>query len=750
MQISNQITSQQQPAQQQVPVRKGEIYRATIKERKGDNQAVLTIRGREITATFEGKIPEGDRVMVQVTDPKGETIQVRAVTEETKGTPPLQGQRQGQAQTVLQSMGMRQPSSELIQAVQILIDKGISLTNEGIRELQRFMNEGTASERLNTVQALANKSLELTATHLRSIHEALHGRPINEVLQDLARELNRDFQIQPRDRSQTDNRVSRVPGEPLHDRIIMLLQKEGLPTEVRQQLERLLQQLPKIGEEGRIQLSQALEKLEQRQSGGMTPIGPTIRDIFQKAQQQIQREGNFEKALQSVQSTLSQLPSFSAVTPVVEASLAEALQLKEQGRELAARQNVGNLLMQLENQMVAKDASLANQGQVYQGNEQFQTSVELGSKSIAVTTVTQKLAELTESFKLFQRDVTRSLDQIHRLMEQFRSQANAQTKPLLETTINKLDHAILKSEMMLFASMKQEKQLMQASSQLAEAKKLLSRGQAQEASRIVHEVKQLIERINFKPSETKVMHYVSERASNQPPQLPAQLSESIRALGQDQSARGMLEAVRGLGINRDSEMAQQFASGRDGQQQGSQQNLKAALLQLLRGEEEGSRAQQLANQALSNITGQQLLSKSDQQGNLQSLFMNLPFLLEEKVENLQVFVNSRSEGQKVDWENCSLYFLMETKKLGEIGILVQVADRNLSVTLKNDKNDFATKMEPLVELTTTRLSEIGYSISSIKFAKMTSESKEQQGVKANNTAETQQPIFTEKGFDFKI
>ena len=61
---------------------------------------------------------------------------------------------------------------------------------------------------------------------------------------------------------------------------------------------------------------------------------------------------------------------------------------------------------------------------------------------------------------------------------------------------------------MLFTDMKTEKQLMHASTQLAEAKKLLAKGDHAEASKIVNEVKNMMDRINFKPSEQKIMHYV--------------------------------------------------------------------------------------------------------------------------------------------------------------------------------------------------------------------------------------------------
>ena len=56
---------------------------------------------------------------------------------------------------------------------------------------------------------------------------------------------------------------------------------------------------------------------------------------------------------------------------------------------------------------------------------------------------------------------------------------------------------------------------------------------------------------------------------------------------------------------------------------------------------------QQAEQALTNITGQQLLSKSDGNGTLQSMFFNLPLMLGEKPENLQVFINSKNEGEQV-------------------------------------------------------------------------------------------------------
>ena len=40
----------------------------------------------------------------------------------------------------------------------------------------------TIQSKLETVRSLANKRLEPTQPQLRAVHEALHGKPLNEVL----------------------------------------------------------------------------------------------------------------------------------------------------------------------------------------------------------------------------------------------------------------------------------------------------------------------------------------------------------------------------------------------------------------------------------------------------------------------------------------------------------------------------------------------------------------------------------------
>ena len=55
---------------------------------------------------------------------------------------------------------------------------------------------GTLDAKLETVRALANKRLEATGTQLRAVHEALNGKPLNEVLSNIAKEIDPDFKLE--------------------------------------------------------------------------------------------------------------------------------------------------------------------------------------------------------------------------------------------------------------------------------------------------------------------------------------------------------------------------------------------------------------------------------------------------------------------------------------------------------------------------------------------------------------------------
>lgn len=795
MEIRNQWAASQQNGQAWKP-REGDIVKATIKEKTSANEATVSIRGREFQAVFSDKVPaNGERVQLQIgaiqNDNQIRVTQVQEDNSKSEATKEEKTNARGNQPSV-------QPvSSEVKQAVQVLQDKGIPLTKEGIKALSEFFQQasGTNAEKLDTVTAIAAKHLDVTSDHLRSVHETLHGRHVHEVMKDLVKSIDpAAIQREAGSRGAQADRMIQEFSQGL---------KNGAFTEQnRESVEKALQDARAQQDASRAHIQQAMKQV-------MQSANRTINDIIQANSHNLMTEEDMESLIQQLKqaganasqlalletakqqlgqvaqstsnilvesimtaqveqrssSSMEQMRQIVLQEPNLEtaigqlqkqldgkgqAEIEKAQQLLSSGRELSARQVLVDLVNQFEKESV--------QGQVYSNQEMFQTSAQPASKAIAVTTITEKVAIATEQFKQVQRELTRNLDAMVRLVDQFKHQAHHQVKPMLESTIHKLDQAILKSEMMMLTDMKTEKQLMQASGQLAEAKKLLQKGQYQEARQIVNDVKQVVERIQFKPSDTKVMHMLTAERNwqtNRTPQqqLAQQFVDTIRP-PQEPSARQMFEMVRGMGLNRESEIGQMLSSSNSNrdfsQDSGNQRNVKAMLLQLMQSEQEGSRIAQQANQALSNITGQQLLSKPDPSSTQQTMLMQLPFLLQENVENLQVFVNSRNNGDQVDWENCNLYFLLETRKLGEIGILVTVQDRNLTITLKNDKDEFKNKMEPLVEQRVDNISEIGFTLNGIKFTKLAAEKAQTDGAQSINTETKQRPLFTEKGFDFKI
>ena len=728
MQINNQaVSSQVNTHEKPLELKKGEIYSATIKERTSRDEAMLQIRGREVQVKFDAKAPTQDRITVQVAGESEGKIQVRTIAEAPRYTSASPQTERTNTDQTLRSLGVSNPSQQLRQAAQMVLDKGVPLTRDSVQDLRAFVEKekGTVQQRLNTVQAVANKRLDVTTNHLRSVHEALHGRPLNEVLTNIAKDLDPNFKI--------TREQSEVVNNPRGER------------EVARQVERTLTQTQPL-----VQNSQAPLQNQQEQQG----VKPT--EALKQMKSTVQKEGDFQKATSELRNQIEQAPFERPTKELITKSLEEANRLQDQGRELAARQQLMQSFIAVEPQVARLDhQAIQPEMQQYSINEAFQTQ-QLTSKDLIVQTITEKLAKAQADFKSLQREITRNLDNIQHLTEAFKSQAPKQVKPLLETTIKRLDNAILKSEMMLLTDMKTEKKLMQASSRLAEAKKLLNRGNYQEANRIVQEIKTMIEKLEFKPSDTKVKHFITKEEQNLQSRAPSQqlLQQyddlSRRPTTQDFSARQAFELVRGLGLNRDSEVAQMLATGRQGDGEPNQ-NMKNALMQLMKMEEEQGRVSQQTNQALANITGQQLLSKSDTNSNLQSMFFNLPFLLEDEVRDLQVFVNSRNEGEKVDWENCNLYFLIETKKLGEVGILVTVTDGSLSLTIKNDQPHFKERIEPLAELCRENLKEVGYNISSLNFTKLTAVQTPDSEIKGDQEhQEKMTPTFTEKGFDFKI
>ncbi|MGG3449207.1 hypothetical protein [Domibacillus aminovorans] len=680
-------------------------------------------------------------------------------------------------------------------------ERGMTLTKEAMQAVNTFMETapGTETEKLATVKALAEKGIVPNESKLKAVHAALTGVPFGKEAAEWLKESGIPFPENTRATIEKALQLGRT------QEAVKMIKSAELPAEVVKQIEAILKQkgipaetaaaLKKVAEANNIPVAKLIERAAATQSevlnnaakqklmeavqillkqqpnntllmelarkveknapvqdivkalrtlfisdraAAMKPLAEAIQlaDMAlskmstalpescivipktdqiepgpaQKSAQMIQKEPSFERVLSYIKETM----------PELKRSLEKAEVLFASGKEMAAR---GELMKAIEPLIPLP----AKQTAPVVPDELF-AHVPPAAKDVLVTRITEKMSQSAIDFKQFKRDITRNLQTTELLMAQ---KASQQAKPVIETAIKTLDQAILKSDFMLYTDMKTEKQLMQASGQLAEARKLLAKGETQQAARITAEVKALIEKVTFKPTDARVMHMITQETADTAPRV---LAGAMAGLYETPTARHAFELVRAAGFTYEHEQAVALVSR---EKVDMPPSVKQALLSQMHQQAADGKPEQMTT----TLTGQQLLSKADP--GLQSMMMSLPFLLGGQSENVNVFIRSKNGGDQVDWENCSVYFLFDTKKLGPVGITISSADKNLSIKVQNDKPDFQQKMEPLTVVLKDRLADIGYRVGSVQFSEF--QAKEQEA-----TTTKQEKTSMAKGFDFTI
>ncbi|MDD2492247.1 MAG: hypothetical protein PHV12_08685 [Bacteroidales bacterium] len=363
----------------------------------------------------------------------------------------------------------------------------------------------------------------------------------------------------------------------------------------------------------------------------------------------------------------------------------------------------------------------------------------LGGKEYLVVEISTRLKEASQSFKELKKDMTNNLDMAVRYIKESGG-ANIQNARLsLQKTIDTLDKVILKGDIALFADMKLEKELVKADSDLQKAKMLLDRGEYDKAWKLVDKVRSTIETINWKPSNNRIIHYASLKeglteSANSEDKLKAALKGLTENFTkEDYSPRKIYDAIRLLGGDHEGETAR-FLAGEKLKEEDLHNNVKSLLLKL---SEKDSPMAELSQK----ISGSQLLNKADN-GPMQTMFFALPLLIDGNMSDIKVYVNSKKDEKKLDWQNCSIFFLINTKKLGETGILLQASGGNLSITVKNDREDMKERVSPLLQGFKENLKELGYEVGNIGFARLSAKEESKAVAKPVN------PIM--KGFDIKI
>lgn len=343
--------------------------------------------------------------------------------------------------------------------------------------------------------------------------------------------------------------------------------------------------------------------------------------------------------------------------------------------------------------------------------------------------VTVQMQEAKNTFEIYQKAISSQLEKI--IAE---PTEKVTVKEVLTSVIDKLDHILMKSDVPLYTDIKTERNLLRGSGQLEVARRHLENN-VDAAFKIIKKVKEDIDVIRFEPSRQK-MFVASKRQvienlydKQMIDQMPIQFEDNMQT-----SPRAVLETLRSLGVNHEAEVSEILNKDQKSAFK-APQNIKQILMKL-----EESSQKINAKDNLDLLTGQQLLNKLEVKSSKQNMVFQMPVAIDGEMKNLKVHVNAKKEHQKIDWQNCRLYFVVHLNKLGDTGVLVDVNNATAQVTIKNDTDQVEEMMQPYVKEAVKRLEAVGFSTSSIKFEPLYQEKQEK----------VVRPEIKKEGFDVII
>lgn len=407
--------------------------------------------------------------------------------------------------------------------------------------------------------------------------------------------------------------------------------------------------------------------------------------------------------------------------------------------------------------------------------DQLMDQIAMGSnlesnlfKQVLRVEVTKEMQAAKVSFNAFRTELTQKIETQIDAIDPKNSKSSAQDRvAVLEQVIQKTDAFILKSDCMLYTSMKNERDLLKVSSSLQDALKLLQKGNLLEAQNVLRESLKKINQMVFEPSLKRVELQTKQVANRIPQQLKEEqnlkelaqhkmnqydLKKMIQQIGdqtklEEASPRMLLELLRSVGLNHECEQAAliektQQGTKRDERMDQVDQNLKRMLLDMAEEYAKDPKIEPI-KQALDTLMGNQLSNRYESGTQEQTMLFMIPLNAADS-EALRVMVNGKKKREGLDWENCNMYLALESKKFGPLGIKVSIQNKTVALTVFNDQPENAQVFKAPLENLMNQLSEIGYNKGRIGF---TGFGKKQVVEAQTSVPETIQP---KGGFDFKI
>lgn len=318
-----------------VTLKAGDVYEAIIKEKVGDREAIVQLRGVDVRFRFEGEAPRSGRISVQITGQQGEVVEGKVVT------PP--------SSSALSSF----ETPELRQAAEIVTAKQLPLTRETIASLRTFLTEGTGTveQKLETIQVAASKKLDMTVAQLKAVHEALHGKPLSASLNEIVEAIDANFSFAPSTQQRSVSLAElrlQLQQEPDINRVMEQAKQyaEGSGNESLANAVREAVVFKESGNESfaRRHIMQALVTAERKEAPTSDPA--PANEALRLVRQQVEREPVVAKALSVVKGN-------EAVRQALGEALNEVEQLYRFGQPLSAKTRLLQALAEAENKEVS-------------------------------------------------------------------------------------------------------------------------------------------------------------------------------------------------------------------------------------------------------------------------------------------------------------------------------------------------------------------------------------------------------------
>lgn len=145
------------------------------------------------------------------------------------------------------------------------------------------------------------------------------------------------------------------------------------------------------------------------------------------------------------------------------------------------------------------------------------------------------------------------------------------------------------------------------------------------------------------------------------------------------------------------------------------ETLKSLLLQLTASDDTPAPLREAAQQAVGQITGQQLMLTGDKTAMFAHMTLFVPFMDGTGQQSAAIHIQSRKGKRgEVDASNCRLLFDLQMKVMGNTLVDVHVVNKIVSLTIHNDHPALAPMMEESKEEITSAMNKAGYQFISLK------------------------------------